>query len=551
MEPGRSRGAGRSPSGPTPETASANRPASAWAPLRDYPIFRALWIAQFASNVGTWMQTVGAQWLLVDRSPLLVALVQTASSLPIVVLALPAGAWADLVDRRRLLLGAQVGMFLAAAALAAMTFLGAATPAVILTLTFLLGCGNAVASPAWQAIQPDLVERAVLPQAAALNGVNMNLARAVGPALGGVIVATAGAGWVFALNALSFVGIAAVVTRWRAPERVDVGSRERLVEALRAGGRYVRHALIVRRLLYRAILFIPAASAVWALLPVVAAANLGLGSAGYGLLLGMVGIGAVTGALVIPQLRARAGSARLVTGPMFVTAAATAMVATVGNALLAGLALVPVGGAWIAVMSSLNSGLQLALPNWVRARALAYYLVVFQGTQAVGALIWGTVADRTSVTTALLISAAVLSLGAVLGLRTPMPDTSKLDRTLSAHWPAPQLMFTPNAEDGPVLVTLTYRVPEHNAVAFTDAMRHVGRSRRRTGALRWELFRDGTDPTRFVESYLVGTWAEHLRQREHRLTGADRRFEEEAHRYALGAPEVAHLFPPPAEPTKR
>jgi MFS family permease len=551
VEPGRSGGTGRSSTGPTPETASPNRPASAWAPLQYYPIFRALWIAQFASNVGTWMQTVGAQWLLVDRSPLLVALVQTASSLPIVVLALPAGAWADLVDRRRLLLGAQTGMFLAAAALAGATFAGAASPAVILTLTFLLGCGNAVASPAWQAIQPDLVDRALLPQAAALNGVNMNLARAFGPALGGVIVATAGAGWVFALNAVSFVGIAAVVASWRAPERVDVGSRERFVEALRAGGRYVRHALIVRRLLYRAILFIPAASAVWALLPVVAARNLGLGSAGYGLLLGMVGVGAVTGAFFIPQLRARVGSARLVTAAMFISAASTALVAIVGNAVLVGLALVPVGGAWIAVMSSLNSGLQLALPNWVRARGLAYYLVVFQGTQAVGAVIWGTLADRTSVPTALLTAAAVLAVGAVLGLRTPMPDTSKLDRTPSAHWPAPQLIFTPSAEDGPVLVTLTYRVPEDNAVAFSDAMRHVGRSRRRTGALRWELFRDGSDPTRFVESYLVGTWAEHIQQHEHRLTGADRRFEEEAHRYAVGAPQVAHLFPPPvAEPTK-
>jgi MFS family permease len=530
---------------PTPETGPAPRPESAWAPIRYYPIFRALWIAQFASNVGTWMQTVGAQWLLVDHSPLLVSLVQTASSLPIVMLALPAGAWADLVDRRRLLLGAQVGMFLAAAALAASTFLGAAFPALILALTFLLGCGNAVASPAWQAIQPDLVERAVLPQAAALNGVNMNLARAVGPALGGVIVATAGAGWVFVLNAVSFVGIAAVVARWRAPERVDVGSRERLVEALRAGGRYVRHALIVRRLLYRAVLFIPAASAVWALLPVVASRNLGLGSAGYGLLLGMVGVGAVTGALVIPRLRARVGSARLVTAAMLVTSAAVGVIALVGHPVLVGLAMVPVGGAWIAVMSSLNAGLQLALPNWVRARGLAYYLVVFQGAQALGAVIWGVVADQTSVTTALLAAAAVLVLGAVLGVRTPMPDTSKLDRTHSAHWPVPQLTFTPDAQDGPVMVTVTYRVEEPNAVAFTEAMRHVGRSRRRTGALRWELFRDGGDPTRFVESYLVGTWAEHLRQHDHRLTGADRRFEEQALRHALGAPEVAHLFPPP------
>src|SRR4051794_13537524 len=299
-------------------------PASAWAPLA-FTMFRALWIAQFASNVGTWMQTVGAQWLLIDSSPLLVSLVQTAASLPIVVLALPAGAWADLLDRRLLLLGAQFGMFLSAAALAATTFLGAASPVIILTLTFLLGCGNAVAGPAWQAIQPDLVDRPVLPQAAALNGVNMNLARAVGPALGGIVVATAGAAWVFALNAVSFVGIAAVVARWRAPERADVGSRERLVDALRAGGRYVRHALIVRRLLYRAILFIPAASAVWALLPVVAAQNLGLSSAGYGLLLGMVGIGAVAGAFVIPRLRVRVGSAGLVTGAMLVTAAATCL----------------------------------------------------------------------------------------------------------------------------------------------------------------------------------------------------------------------------------
>jgi MFS family permease/quinol monooxygenase YgiN len=517
---------------------------SAWAPIRSYPIFRALWIAQFASNIGTWMQTVGAQWLLIDSSPLLVSLVQTAASLPIVLLALPAGAWADLVDRRRLLLGAQFAMFLCAAALAGITFIGAETPASILTLTFLLGCGNAVAGPAWQAIQPDLVDRAVLPQAAALNGVNMNLARAVGPALGGVIVATAGPGWVFALNAVSFVGIAAMLARWRAPERLDGGSRERLVEAVRAGGRYVRHARIVRRLLYRAILFIPAASAVWALLPVVAARRLGLGSGGYGLLLGMVGVGAVAGAFGIPRLRAALGSARLVTGAMLVTAAAICLVATVGNPVVVGLSLVPVGGAWIAVMSSLNSGLQLALPNWVRARGLAYYLVVFQGAQAVGAVVWGAVADRTSVTTALLGAAAVLALAAVVGLRAPVPDTSNLDRTPSAHWPAPQLTLSPNADDGPVLVTLTYRVSEDNAVAFADAMRHVGRSRRRTGALRWELYRDGTDPTRFVESYLVGTWAEHRRQHETRLTGADRRFEEEAHRYADGAPEVAHLFPP-------
>ena len=265
-------------------------PVSAWAPLSLFPVFRALWIAQFVSNVGTWMQTVGAQWLLIDESPLLVSLVQTASSLPIVLLALPAGAWADLVDRKRLLLGAQLRMFLAAAALAGNDLPrgggAVADPAAHLRP----GLRERGGPPAWQAIQPDLVERAVLPQAAALNGLNMNVARAVGPAIGGLVVAGVGAGWVFALNAVSFVGIAAAVARWRAPERRRHRSAGRSGRGAAPGGRYVRNALIVRRLLYRAVLFIPAASAVWALLPVVAATNLGLGSEGYGVLLGMVGI---------------------------------------------------------------------------------------------------------------------------------------------------------------------------------------------------------------------------------------------------------------------
>jgi predicted MFS family arabinose efflux permease len=385
-----------------------NRPIPAWAPLRDSPLFRALWIAQFASNIGTWMQTVGAQWLLIDRSPVLVSLVQTASSLPIVLLALPAGAWADMVDRRRLLLSAQLAMLAAAGLLTALTFAGVTSPAVVLGLTFLLGCGTAVAGPSWQAIQPELVERSMLPQAAALNGVNMNLARAVGPAIAGVIVAAAGPAWVFALNTLSYLGIAAVLRAWRPAQPMVAGSRERLVEALRAGGRYVRHALIVRRLLYRALLFIPAASAVWALLPLVAARNLHLGSAGYGLLLAAVGLGAVAGALIIPRLRARMGSATMVTAAMLVGAAATVVVGAARMPVFVALALIPVGGAWIAINSSLNAGLQLALPGWVRARGLAHYLLLFQGSQAAGAVIWGVVAEVTSITTALVIAAATL-----------------------------------------------------------------------------------------------------------------------------------------------
>ncbi len=397
-------------------------------------MFRALWIAQFASNVGTWMQTVGAQWLLIDRSPLLVSLVQTASSLPIVLLALPAGAFADVVDRRRLLLGAQVAMFVAAAALAAATFLGATSPALILGLTFALGCGTAIVG-ARLAGDPARPRR---PLAAAAGGGAQRAEHEPGPRGGAGDRRVRGGGGRRGLGVRAQRG---VVRRHRDRGAELAGARAgrhrpaRTARSRRCapGGRYVRNALIVRRLLYRAVLFIPAASAVWALLPVVAATRLGLGSGGYGLLLGMVGIGAVAGAVVIPRVRAKVGSARLVTGAMVVTALCLAVVATVGNEFVVGAALLPVGGSWIAVMSSLNSSLQLALPNWVRARGLAYYLVVFQGAQALAAVVWGTVADHTSVTVALLAAAVTLAVGAVVGLRarcrTPRSWTGPRRRT--------------------------------------------------------------------------------------------------------------------------
>ena len=315
----------------------APTPASAWAPLRLHPMFRALWIAQFASNVGTWMQTVGAQWLLIDRSPLLVSLVQTASSLPIVVLALPAGAWADVVDRRRLLLGAQGAMFVAAAVLAAVTFLGMTSPALILGLTFALGCGNAIAAPAWQAIQPDLVERTLLPQAAALNGLNMNLARAVGPAIGGFVVAAVGAGWVFALNAVSFVGIVVVVACWRAPARGGDGPA-------RAAGRGAarRRALRAPRA-DRAPPAVPGGAVHPGGLGGVGAAAGGRGDTGWAS--GRAGTACCWAWSASAPSPARwssrgcgraVGSARLVTGAMVVTAVALAVVATVGDAVVVG-----------------------------------------------------------------------------------------------------------------------------------------------------------------------------------------------------------------------
>ena len=304
--------------------------------------------------------------------------------------------------------------------------------------------------------------------------------------------------------------------------------------------------MIVRRLLYRAVLFIPAASAVWALLPVVAADNLDLGSGGYGLLLGMVGTGAVAGAIVIPRLRAKSrigpsghrcdgGDRGRDRGDRHRQPGCRGRYRTV-----AGRRCVDRGD----VVAELRDAAGLAQLG-ARPRAWPTTWWSSRARRPWGQSFGESVADLSSATTALLIAAAVLVGGVLVGLRSPMPDTSKLDRTPSTHWPAPQLTFTPDATDGPVMVTVTYRVAEESARDFTHAMQGVGRSRRRTGALRWELFRDGSDPTRFVESYLIGTWEEHVRQHQTRLTGADRRFEDEAKRHALGEPEVAHLFPPP------
>ncbi|MGX1225450.1 MFS transporter [Streptomyces ambofaciens] len=517
---------------------------SAWAPLA-VRVFRALWIAQLVSNTGTWMQTVGAQWLLLGHSAALLTLVQTASSLPVVLLALPSGVLADRYDRRKVLLAAQFAMLVVSTALTVLAFQGAPSPGVLLGLTFLMGCGTALMGPAWQAIQPELVEREQLGQAAALGAVNMNLARAVGPAVGGAVVAGAGAGWVFAFNALSYLGIASVLLLWRAPAaRQSITPGEGLLAAVQAGRRYVWHAPGVRRVLLRTALFIPGATALWSLLPLVASRSLGLGSDGYGLLLGVMGVGAVGGAFALPALRRRLGANGILAAGALVFAATLTVLATTRAPWLAAAAVLPAGLAWIGVLSTLNAAVQQRFPGWVRGRGLAIYLVVFQGGQALTAPLWGMLADGVGLTSAMLIGAGLL-VGSALSVRHwPMHNAEGIDPSPSAHWPVPPLVFDPGPADGPVLVSVTYRVAPRNWTAFTERMQQVARSRRRTGAVTWGLFQDGGDPDRFIENYLVSSWSEHLAQHRSRLTANDRRFENEARDLlAEGtAPEVTHAF---------
>ncbi|MEV4656034.1 MFS transporter [Micromonospora sp. NPDC049301] len=527
-----------------------DRPASAWAPLRT-AVYRNLWLALLAANIGTWMQTVGAQWLLIHHSnaSTLVALVQTASLLPVLLLALPAGVLADSFDRRHLLIAVQLFLVAVAAALTLLTLTDRMPPALLLTLTFAFGVGQALTLPAWAAVIPELVPQDQLRSASALGSISVNVARAVGPAVAGVLIAHSGVAPVFAFNAVAFGIFAYALWRWRPGNARAVEVPERFTAALRAGSRYVRHSPIVRRLLRRALVFVIPASALWALLPLVANRRLGLGSGGYGLLLAALGVGAIAGGVLLAVIRTRlsANQLLLIAGAVFTVA--LTVVATVQVVPLVLLALLPAGMAWVTVLANVNAEMQLFLPSWVRARGLAVYQVCFAGGQAVGALVWGLVADMAGLVLAYLAAAALMLVGTVTSRIWPLPDLRTVNREPAAYWPQLHLAYTPDPGVGPVLVMVQYTVRPEQSQAFLAAMDLVRGARQRTGAMRWALFRPAETTDCFVEVYLVPSWDEHLRQHGGRLTGEDRAAEERAREYTDGAPEVRHLVPAAAGPT--
>src|SRR5215216_3874476 len=523
---------------------ASNQPAvvSAWEPLRR-PVFRTLWIASVAANVGAWMQGVAAAWLMtsLSPSPTLVALVQTATSLPFLIATLPAGALADIVDRRKLLIVVQVWMSLVTLALAVLTWVGAMTPALLLALTFALGLGWAVNPPIWQSLQPDLVFRSELAQAVTLGGINVNVSRAVGPALGGLIIAAAGAAAVFLINAATFLVGVFVFWRWRGVP-LDAELPERLPGAVRAGLRYVRNEPALRAVLVRASLFMVGGSAIMALLPLVARRELGLGSGGYGILLGCFGAGAVAGAMLLPRFKQMASPNRLVGAASVVLAATTGALALVPNPFAVGIALLVGGVAWLSTMATLNTTAQMVLPAWVRARGLSVYVLVFQGCIAAGSAGWGLVAERLGVRAALTLAAAWLMLALGASFRWRLVEGEGLDLSPSLRWPEPAVVLGVDPGEGPVLVTVEYRVAPERSGKFVLEMQRFGRIRRRDGAYRWGVFRDTSDPTRYLETFLVASWAEHLRQHE-RVTMADRAIEDRVRSFnADGAPPVVtHL----------
>jgi len=472
-------------------------------------------------------------------SPVLVALVETAGSLPVVLVALPAGALADVVDRRRLLLVMQVWMFVAASAMGILALMGHVTPARLLWLTFFLGVGSAMSSPIWQAITPELVSPSDLPAALTLSGVGVNIARAIGPALGGLIVAASGPWAVFLLNAASFVGIMVVVYRWQPAPRKSKLPPEDILGAMRAGTRYLRHSPELQTVLLRSGIFVVCASALWALLPQQARRHLGLGSFGYGLLLGCIGLGALVGAWLLPRVRERLSMNQLVAAGTVGFALATVSLAYVHSFGVLALALAGGGMAWIAVLSSLNVSAQTVTPSWVRARVMAVYLLVFMGGLAAGSAVWGFVAARVSVSAALLFAAIGLLIGPVAAWRFRLVGDENLSLTPSLHWPEPVVLIDAEPTEGPAVTLVEYRIDPNTAEEFLQTMKEMRRIRQRDGAIRWSLLRDTADPQRYIETFVTESWADHLRQHE-RVTAEDRQVEQRAQAFNLG-PQPARI----------
>lgn len=529
-----------------PAAAPATAP-SAWAPLR-LPMFRALWIATVVSNVGTWMHDVGAGWLMtsLDPDPLMVALVQAATTLPIFLFVLPSGVLADILDRRRFLMAAQVLMVVAALSLGSLALLGQVTAEVLLALTFLLGIGAAMTAPAFQAVVSELVTREHLPAAVALNSLGVNVSRAIGPALGGFIISLLGTPAVFVLNGISTLAVLFVLATWKRTPPPSRLPPEHFLTALRAGFRYVAQAPALQAVLVRAAAFFLSASALWALLPLVARQQLGLQAHGYGVLLACMGAGAVAGALILPRIRRRLSADRTVIGATVLFALAGAGLAASSNLVLACAAMLLAGFGWIAVLSSLATGSQAGSAGWVKARALSTYIMVFFGSMALGSTVWGALAGQIGLPATLVAASAALLLGALTALRWRLSDAEGLDLAPSAHWPAPVTDRIIDDDRGPVLISIEYRIDPADAHAFIAAMRPLGQSRRRTGALAWGVFEDTADAGRWLETFVVESWLQHLRQHELRQTVTDRKLHEAVQAFHRGEepPRVSHFVAP-------
>ncbi len=522
----------------------------AFAPLK-LPLFRDRWIASTVSSVGTWMQDTAGTWLMtvLTTSPLLIALMQTAASLPVLILGLLAGATADIYERRRLLIFWQAWMLASVAVLAVLTLAGVISPVTLLLLTFLLNIGSAMNNPAWQAIVPELVPREQIPSAVTLNAASNNIARAVGPAVGGLMVAAfvnadRGAGWVFALNSASFAGVIWILWRWkRTPVFSSALPAERIRGSVRSGLRYLRYAPDLQAPLIRAFTFTFFVSAVWSLLALVAKRDMReQGAMGYGILNGCLGVGAVIGATSLARIRRTIDADTLLWIASLYYIAMLVVLALVKIPAVAIVVLLGGGFFWTTTMATLNVSVQLSVPAWVYARALGAYLMTFQGGLALGSVLWGVIAQKSSTKVALICAAVGLATSLPFMRRFHILKGALPDLTPYA-WKTPPagLVTTPGPDVGPVRISIDYRIPAENYAEFSHAVYELKGARLRDGAMRWGIYRAASDPEQLNETFLMESWLEYLRSRE-RTTEADRVIRDRV--WALhrgdGPPRVSH-----------
>ena len=521
----------------------ANAGGSAWSPFR-HIIFSVLWAATVLSNIGSWMQNAAAGWLMTSLSPepFKVALVQAATTLPMFLFSLPAGALADIVDRRHLLIVVQTASVAIAALFAVFVWLDWVTPNWLLTFIFLSGIATVLAMPAWQAIVPQLVPKEELRAAVALNGVGFNISRAIGPALAGLAIGALGMAAPYWINALSTFAVIAALIWWRRPEPIGQSlPAERFVNAIRSGLRYARYNPDLRATLVRAAGFFPLASVYWALLPLIVRARIAGGPEIYGILLGAIGAGAVCGAFALPTV-ARLGADRVVAGATFGTALALALFAFAREPATALIACFLAGICWVAAIATLNVSAQFALPGWVRGRGMAMFAAVQFAGLAVGSMVWGQAAQGIGLPAVHIIAAIALIASVPLLRRWRLQTAAGLDLAPSMHWPAPVLSEDVEPDRGPVLVTLEYIVAPTERAAFLTAMAKLASERRRDGAYDWGIYEDAAQEGTFVETFHVDSWLEHMRQHQ-RVTNADRVLQDAVHSFhAQGTPAVRHLI---------
>ncbi len=514
------------------------------APLQ-VPAYRAIWSANIVSNIGTLMQGVGAAWLMtgLTSSTLLVGLVQTAATLPVFLVGLLAGAMADLVDRKALLFWSQSWMMLMAALLGTLTLLGFTTPWVLLGLTFAIGLGGAISLPAWQATVQDLVPKPMVASAVALNSISFNVARAVGPALGGLLVAAAGSAFAFFANAVSFLGVLLAVKSWQPSAVALPRLSEDIVGAIRAGFRYLLHAPRLQSPIVRAMSFILCAGAVWPLLPLLARDVLGTTATGYGLLMGAFGMGSIVSAVLLPRLRNRFALDRILALGAVLAALAFLGLHESSQPWHAAVCLFFSGMAWVGVLINFNVAVQTSVPDWVRGRAISFYLLAFQGALAVNGALWGWLADVIGILPCFHAAAAGLLVGLALIKFFPLAINENIDLRPSPPWTETHAALEADPDDGPVLVTIEYLVDPPNADKFRKFMRHLRERRLRDGARRWRLYQDAREPQRFMELFRLDSWGEHLRLHE-RVTMEDRELEREAMALHKGPdrPRERHYF---------